>query len=429
MKIAKIIARYESHAGTVIEPSNSLTGIIADNDTGKSGLNRSIKWVSTNSPRGDEMIPWTGKKEASVEIITDKGDSVIRVKGTENKYIVNGQTFKALGAAVPEEVTDVLNLDDTNIQAQVNQYFVLQSSPGEVAKRINAAAGIEDSDQAIKRTNELIGESTKEIKGLKAEIKEHKDYLTEHGPVIDAAAHALECIELQSQDLVTDQVALAEATVFSADYKQVQEAVAGFPDFEKISNRLEAIDGLEGTVEKQTDFCRRAADLALQLHSLDRARFDVLDEIDFSRMQVLAGQIKEQENRQSGAIELRRQIAETDLERYAVLTGAAPLIVRMQGREKEIEEIEAALAGAVTVSAELHKCDLARFAVLDELDLTGMSGLESSIVATEAKLSLLRQAAGSMGQVRAAEAELEALYKEIEEAGALCGSCGQIIGG
>ena len=147
--IEKIKVRYEGHAETEIEFSPGLSVLFGANDGGKSALNRAINWTANNSPRGDSMVPWLGKQEA-YSTITKDGIEITRTKsGKRNGYSVGPDSYDVVGSSVPEEVSQALNLGEINIQRQVDQYYLLQATAGEVAK-----PGIGQGDQADQGTDQ-----------------------------------------------------------------------------------------------------------------------------------------------------------------------------------------------------------------------------------------------------------------------------------
>ena len=144
------IDNFQSHKTTELSLSRGVNVIIGPSDAGKSAILRALIWNLFNRPLGDEFRShWN--KDTSVQIeFNDHNITRSKIK-TTNHYIVDGQSLKAFGQEVPVEVLDAHNLDRTlNIQTQIDPFFLLQSSPGEVAKYFNQIAGLESIDKLNK---------------------------------------------------------------------------------------------------------------------------------------------------------------------------------------------------------------------------------------------------------------------------------------
>lgn len=429
MKINKLTMRYEAHPGSVMELSPGLTVLFGDNDQGKSSLGRALKWPVTNTPRGEEMIPWTGDKRAEVTVDTDKG-TVTRAKAKGiNEYLVNGETYKALGSNVPEEVTEVLNLDETNIQAQVDQYFLLTASPGVVAKRINEAAGIAESDAAIKYTNELIGEAKKETTKLKEEIKNHNLYLATHERMIEEATKVFN--ELSStEEFITDTNAhLTKARSLSEQVKTSTQTLADFPEYDHILERIGEIDELERQVEKRNEFVRGAGNLSVQIHGVDLHRFGVLEQVDLQELEELDRVTDSLSMRVMNMTALRDHISSINLDIYRGLDEGTAKVNQLEELDKELNDDTKALHEAKRVSAALHLCDVEKFKVLEQVDLGRIEELDKDVVRLNGLKDLLVQAKESKNKLATQEQELSSMFSELTALGLVCKECGQLIEG
>ncbi len=191
------IQNYESHKDTQLEPSPGVNVIVGDTDAGKSSILRAILWNLYNRPLGDGFQShWGG--ETAVRLHFD--DCLIgRTKAkAKNEYFLgttdDGNVFKAFGQEVPAEILAAHNLDRVlNAQAQIDPFFLLQSSPGEVAKYFNQIAslsaidhlskGLAQHSRKIKQdvTNEELHLST-----LQDDLKQY-DHLTEVGEKLQQA--------------------------------------------------------------------------------------------------------------------------------------------------------------------------------------------------------------------------------------------------
>ncbi len=154
------ILNYESHKNSKLTFAPGLNVIIGSSDQGKSAILRAFNWVFFNKPVGDAFrSKWGGDTQVKVEM--DEA-SVTRVKGKENKYILQKpnekpMVFKAFGANVPTEIQRVINISPINIQNQFDSHFLLPPiSPGEVARQINQFVNLEIIDKALLNINSKI---------------------------------------------------------------------------------------------------------------------------------------------------------------------------------------------------------------------------------------------------------------------------------
>lgn len=177
-----IIENFQSHKKTEIDFIPGTNVIIGASDSGKSAIFRAIQWVCTNRPLGDAFRSvWGG--DTKVSIHTEEGDIITRVKtSTKNTYSVNGKELKAFKYDIPEEVLDVLHIDEYSIQSQMDIPFLLAYSPGEATQLLNKASNIEDIDYAISNIRKMYKtlENKKThmeetLEQYEEEIKEYQD--------------------------------------------------------------------------------------------------------------------------------------------------------------------------------------------------------------------------------------------------------------
>lgn len=177
-----IINNIQSHKHTEIEFDPGYNVIIGTSDHGKSVIFRSIRFVKDNRPSGDSIRSWWGG-ESSVEIITDEG-SVKRIKDKIEEYIVKatGQkeiSLKAFKTDVPTEVTQLLRLEDINIQRQLDSHFLLSKTAGEVAAHYNKIAKLDEIDKGTSNVKSKITEISQNIKHKEADKKKKEEELAE----------------------------------------------------------------------------------------------------------------------------------------------------------------------------------------------------------------------------------------------------------
>jgi len=150
------INNFQSHKASRLEFVPGVNIIVGGSDSGKTAILRALKWVATNRPTGDSFrSDWGG--ETSVHLELDD-NTVSRVKGKENLYVLNEVEFTAFGTDVPEEILKALNLSSTNLQQQLDSPFLLSDSSGEVAAHFNKIAHLDVIDSSLKNVDKWIRE-------------------------------------------------------------------------------------------------------------------------------------------------------------------------------------------------------------------------------------------------------------------------------
>ncbi len=197
------ISNFQSHKDSSLDFVDGLNVIVGESDSGKSAILRALRWLIWNRPTGDAMRSnWGGK--TSVEIFTDDAH-IVRVRDKENEYILGDSHFKAVSTDVPQEVVQVLNVNEINFQTQLSQPFLLSNTAGEVAQFFNKVAHLEKIDTATQKINSAIRELTTDIKYKNVEIEKQEEELKkyEHLEKFEADVEALE--ELDKQYLLLIQ--------------------------------------------------------------------------------------------------------------------------------------------------------------------------------------------------------------------------------
>lgn len=176
------IINFQLHKKIKLEFHPGVNVIKGITGSGKSGIIRAIKWSLQNRPSGFAFKPTFAKKKDNTSVSLKFGNGkIIREKGKANIYQINGgKPLEAIKTDVPEAVQKITNMTEINLQSQHDPYFLLQDSPGEVARKLNAVAGLDIIDECIKEANRKYSSKLLEITKIKEEKKnletELKDY-------------------------------------------------------------------------------------------------------------------------------------------------------------------------------------------------------------------------------------------------------------
>lgn len=190
------IKNFQSHKNTEIDFDKGVNIIVGSTDSGKSAIIRALRWVVWNKPGGDAFRSyWGGDTEVSVNI---GNSTVIRHKGKENTYTIKSKKekllFKAFGANTPQEIQDILNLDEVNLQQQLDSPFLLSETPGAISAYFNKVAGIDLIDKGRQNIEKEIRTVTSTISVRKQDLKDKKTALQQYDN-LEKAEIELEGIE------------------------------------------------------------------------------------------------------------------------------------------------------------------------------------------------------------------------------------------
>jgi len=170
------LKNFQAHKNSTLNFSPGINVITGPNNKGKSSIIRAIYWLVFNRPSGDEFIR-EGSKSCSVQGVFD-GVSVTRKRGkSENKYVVDGQTFNALRSDVPSEVKDIIRMTRTNFQLQHDPHFLLSYNSSEVAKALNRVVGLDQIDTSFQVPNRIIRQMNSSIDHIQKDIDHYEKSL------------------------------------------------------------------------------------------------------------------------------------------------------------------------------------------------------------------------------------------------------------
>lgn len=174
------VQNFQSHKKTELEFVPGVNVIIGASDSGKSSVLRAINWVISNRPLGDAFrSEWGG--ETQVILHTTEGDKITRARtNTKNEYALNDKILKAFGTEVPEEITEILQLDAHNIQAQMDAPFLLSDTPGEASRMLNKAASIDEIDRVVSGISSGLNKLNSDIKHKEKQAEGYREELVQY---------------------------------------------------------------------------------------------------------------------------------------------------------------------------------------------------------------------------------------------------------
>lgn len=210
------ISFYQSHKSTQLSFHPGMNVITGSSHKGKSAIIRSLLWVINNRPTGEDFKSWCADEDdiVNVSMEFDNGWVIKKREKGKNSYECQGIDGKleALRTDVPEVVKELINITDYNIQTQFQPYFMLQSTPGERAKKINELVGLDIIDILFKKLDSKIDKTrnetvfiSQEITKIKQEI-EDLSYLDSVETKIADIDHLINQYTVKEQRLRTLQI-------------------------------------------------------------------------------------------------------------------------------------------------------------------------------------------------------------------------------
>jgi len=215
------------------------------------------------------------------------------------------EPFKALRSDVPDEVSLVTKMGDVNIQSQFDKFFMLNDTPGEVAKKFNKLLDLEIIDTTQGNINSKIREVETTIKVHKRTIAELEmelegyDFLDKIESLInevDTLSTKLYEIEKEHKDLVhiVDEIDLAreKINVFKQKAKaekDIKEALLIVEEYKSISSEIEALITIKRDIEQNEYDIEMLGGISIHESEIKECKKLALEikEIDFERVKLI----------------------------------------------------------------------------------------------------------------------------------------------
>lgn len=203
IKRAKI-KNFKIHRNLEVEFSSGYNIISSASDTGKSTILNALKWNIRNNPSGFGFKSWKAKKSDPTVVDLEFDDCrVIKERDDKSHYYwlnKNPEPYEAMRGDVPEEIDKLVNIAPHCFQSQFDTYFLLQDSPGEVARKLNAVVGLDVIDDVYKLIKSKESEANDTEKNLKKDIENINSEL-ENLAYIDIIKPIVSLIEEYEEEL------------------------------------------------------------------------------------------------------------------------------------------------------------------------------------------------------------------------------------
>lgn len=232
-----------------------LTNIIAgESDNGKSTCYNNIIWNIRNKPSGYNFKPHNAKRGVTtVSDITYDNCSVRKEKSkSKHKYILNGEEnkpFEAFGQNVPPQISDLINIPDYCIQTQFDKHFLLDDSPGEVAKKINDVCDLSIIHETSSKIDSIVSKAKRDLEYTKETLDEKNKELKNLDYVDD-----FEALTKSIEDKIGENEKLQEDINFIKEtLDEINELQIDINKAKTIIKLYDAVDSLKGLIEESEE--------------------------------------------------------------------------------------------------------------------------------------------------------------------------------
>jgi len=258
---------FQIHKEFRMELSPGVNVIIGTSDEGKTAILRMINWIASNRPSGDAFKNWAAPKKESVcgEIELWDGKSIIleREDGKNVYTIYDNRTseelrFSSIKTDVPTEVSELLNLAEYNIQNQHQPYFLLQDTPGMVAKKLNDLVGLSIIDTLFYKLKSEVRSTSAKITALTSDIASGREEAKEY-----------ENLDEIEKRIVQLEKVHEETAVIASSLLQISTKLSDIKNINKMREKLTPLVSLEFSVTQLLDKLSSFTNLQIEIDTIE----------------------------------------------------------------------------------------------------------------------------------------------------------------
>lgn len=330
------LVNFETHKDSLIEFSPGMNVIRGSTDQGKSTIRRALTYVVFSKPvqgrAGDKTKDsYVTLRCTGIPAVTrgrtggKKGKNYYKIDSKE----ISGEEIdplKAIKRTVPEEISRMIDLSEVNIQEQFKEYYLLQSTAGQVAKTIHTLLGMDMVDKtakvansAIKAQKSLLDSRKTQIKNIRADIEKY-GYVEKLGDELsnlEASIQDYEELEARSHNLTVllERLRILQQRMVANKIPQMveDEARALVTEILKLSEQQEKFDKLYKIVKAIDEINKKQRELKEWLLVEDEAiklQKEIIDlqtrEVQSLRLAALIEQLEDNQKQTVNIQEVRR---------------------------------------------------------------------------------------------------------------------------
>jgi len=317
-----VIKNFQSHTNTKIDFCSGLNVIAGASDSGKSSILRAIGWLIKNRPSGDAIRNWDCKKNDPVTVTisledNDKEETITKERiGSTSKYISSKfGVLDVIGRDVPEEVTRLLNLSEPSFQTQHDAYFLLNDSPGSIAKTLNDLVGLSIIDTIFKNINSQAlaskrktEENQTSLKNLQFEI-DKLQYLDIVGKELEETEQLVKTLFDKKEKLVGLALTLQRIDDTNEELDQIKKILPAEKELTIIKTKQQKLSILQSKYNQITNLVKSISDSSSKLKE-EKEWLTI--EKPFLKLKQQITQLKELENKKETLAKLIEKCISTE---------------------------------------------------------------------------------------------------------------------
>ena len=267
---------FQTHSEVNLQFHPGVNVITGQSEAGKSAILRLIRWVALNKPSKKSIVK-KGEKLTTGKLVFDNGTVAKKRDRDVTTFTVNDVTLKAVRSSIPEEISEITNIDDRNIQTQHNPYFLLVKSPGDIAKELNELAGLSVIDKLFSSING-------ELRKTKVELTT----ITELIPNVQEELQNFSDIQMLEKKVTLFGKLLTTQKQYEQELQSIKEVIEDLEDIDnekrKNDKRLlygESIDRALQRINRLTEIQKEHKSISLIIDDLE----DILSQINEANKQ------------------------------------------------------------------------------------------------------------------------------------------------
>lgn len=290
------IRNFQSHKETDLIFVPGVNVILGQSDVGKSSVIRAIRWAISNRPSGNSFR--ANFASDTTEVSMGFGEEFIsRQKGKKvNRYETESGELKALRSEVPQEVQDITRMEEVNIQPQYESYFLLDETPGNVAKAFNSVSGLEEMDAALKNINSKVRTTSSEMAVILKNIVSFEEQINDLDWLKKSEIDLNE-MEKQEAKLKEQKGKISELRQVLVSLSSKKEKLKQLPDFSALP-KIQEIFELDAVIDAKLKKTNKLIDCldSLTAKQKKKDQYDALDDLSLSSTDEISQQIKAKTN-------------------------------------------------------------------------------------------------------------------------------------
>ncbi len=330
------IENFQSHSNSFLEFDKGVNVIVGPSNHGKSSVIRSLRLLLENKPNGNAFIK-KGAKKAVVG--ADFGDfRVEREKGKKNLYVLNDDIedpYEGFGTKVPDDILEKFNMSEVNIQNQIDNFFLIQDKPSEIAKTLNEVVNLSIIDESVKEVNSTVRAAKKDWDNTSKEKESISDQLeSEEYLKIDSAIKDYSRVENieKTIDSLLDKKEDIEEVLMSYGSVLKEEDKTDYSSIEKDMQEIFVIDDEQESLEDEVDLYRKSIESLREVEGREVYDWKTIEK-EFTMVCEWDDEIEELDDR---AHEFRDSIEKLE----TALEFGTKIEKELLDLEKELEEVK-----------------------------------------------------------------------------------------